>query len=193
MILLRHAEADDAYAGRCYGSIDVALSRAGHEHARLIAERLADQSISLVASSPRRRAMDTARPVAARHGLSISVLADLREMDFGTIEGCTYSEVEETMPDLWHQWMTDPTALRFPHGESYEDLCTRACLAVDTLRHNNPSHTIVVVAHGGVLRAVLADALQLAPRNIFRLDQSYGAINVIDWFHDTPLVRIVNG
>lgn len=193
LILIRHAEAEDAYSGRCYGSLDVALSPDGHQHAQQIATRLADQAITRVVSSPRRRALDTASPIATRHGLPIDVLTDLRELDFGTLEGRTYTEIETTMPELWHQWMTRPTALRFPDGESYEDLRARACRAVDTLRRNNPSQTIVVVAHGGILRALLAEALELASHNIFRLDQSYCAINVIDWFNDTPVVRIING
>jgi alpha-ribazole phosphatase len=193
MVLIRHAEAEDAYAGRCYGSLDVALSPTGHQHAHQVAERLADLPVTLVASSPRRRAMDTAAPIAARHGLAVEVLPGLREMDFGSLEGRTYTEIEQAMPELWHEWMTHPTALRFPDGESYEDLHARACHAVDTLRRDHPSQTLVVVAHGGVLRALLADALELASHNIFRLDQSYCAINVIDWFDNTPVIRIING
>jgi alpha-ribazole phosphatase len=193
MILIRHAEAEEAYAGRCYGSRDVALSPAGHQHAQRLADRLADQSVTLVVSSPRQRALDTAAPIAARQGLPVGVLTDLREMDFGSLEGRTYTEIEQTMPELWHEWMTRPTALHFPDGESYEDVRARACRAVHTLRHDNPAQTVVVVAHGGVLRALLADALELASHNIFRLDQGYCAINVIDWFDDTPVIRIING
>lgn len=193
MILVRHGEADDAYAGRCYGSLDVELSPEGHRHVQQAATRLADQAITLVVSSPRRRALDTAGPIAGQHGLPVNVLTDLREMDFGSLEGRTYNEIEATMPELWHEWMTRATALRFPDGESYEDLRARACRAANTLRHDNPSQTIVVVAHGGVLRALLADALDLAADNIFRIDQSYCAINVIDWFDETPVVRIING
>lgn len=193
MILIRHAEAEDAYSGRCYGSLDVALSPNGHQHAQVLADRLADLPVSLVVSSPRQRALDTATPIATLHGLPINISTDLRELDFGRLEGRTYTDIEATMPELWHEWMTRPTALRFPGGESYEDLRARACQAVNTLRRDNPSQTIVVVAHGGILRALLAEALELASHNIFRLDQRYCAINVIDWFDDTPVIRIING
>lgn len=193
MILVRHGEAEDAYAGRCYGSLDVALSPGGHRQAQLLADRLTDLPVSLIVSSPRQRALDTAAPIAARHGLPVTISQDLRELDFGTLEGRTYTEIQATMPDLWQEWMDRPTALRFPCGESYEDLRARACREADALRRDNPSRTIVVVAHGGILRALLAEALELASHNIFRLDQRYCAINVIDWFDDTPVIRIING
>lgn len=193
MILIRHTEAEDAYAGRCYGSLDVALSPTGHQQAGYVADQLSDQRIDLVLSSPRRRALATAEPVAVRRGLTIRVVDELRELDFGQLEGRSYKEIERSMPELWQEWMTRPTALRFPGGESYDDLRLRVCPAVDTVRREHPAQTVAVVAHGGVLRALLADALGLAPANIFRLDQRYGAINIIDWFDDTPVVRIVNG
>jgi alpha-ribazole phosphatase/probable phosphoglycerate mutase len=65
--------------------------------------------------------------------------------------------------------------------------------AVDRLRAGHAGRAFAVVTHGGVARAVLAAALAMPDDAIFAIDQSYGAVNVIDWFGDRPLVRAVNG
>lgn len=192
LILIRHTEPDEHAGGRCYGSLDVPLSESGRAHADRLARRLADQDVSIVLSSPRARARDTAAPIAHHHRLPVMRTDALRELDFGDLEGRTYQDIETSMPDLWSQWMTRPTEVKFPGGESYGDLRARACQTIDDIRRSRPDQTIIVVAHGGVTRAVLAATLGLPDRNIFRIDQRYGAINVIDWFEDTPVVRIIN-
>ena len=193
LVLVRHTEPIEKARGRCYGSSDVGLSPAGQEHASEIALQLADLSVATVFSSPRRRALDTAAPIAAVHDLPVEVLPGVRELDFGEIEGRTYEEIERDRPDLWRRWMSEPTAVRFPGGEGYGDLRRRVVAATDRLRTGHGGKTCVVVAHGGVIRAVLSATLGLPDEDIFRFDQSYGGITVIDWFDETPVIRLANG
>ncbi|MEO6700101.1 MAG: alpha-ribazole phosphatase [Jatrophihabitantaceae bacterium] len=192
LILVRHTEPAEQADGLCYGSLDVPLSESGRAHAERLALRLADQDASLVLSSPRARALDTAAPIARQHELPVTWVDALRELDFGELEGRTYQEIEASLPDLWAAWMTRPTEVRFPGGESYRDLRARVSQAIDDVRRSRPGQTIIVVAHGGVTRAALAATLGMPDHNIFRLDQRYGAINIIDWFDDTPVVRAIN-
>lgn len=193
VVLVRHTEPVEEARGRCYGSSDLALSATGRAHAEALAERLAGLAPAVVVSSPRRRARETAAPIASRHGLEPEVLAGLRELDFGEVEGETYEEIERTRPDLWARWMSEPTAVRFPGGEAYADVRDRVGAAIALLRRSYAEQTSVLVAHGGVIRAVLGAALDLPDSHIFRLDQSHGAISVIDWFAETPVIRLVNG
>lgn len=193
LVLVRHTEPIEEARGRCYGRSDIGLSRAGREHASKLGSRLSRLPIAAVFASPRRRALDTAAPIAARHDLAVETVAGLRELDFGEIEGKTYDEIERTRPDLWRRWMSEPTAVRFPGGEGYPDLRDRVVAATDDLRRLHDSRACVVVSHGGVIRAVLSAALGLPDAKLFYFDQSYGAINVIDWFDDTPIIRLVNG
>ena len=84
--------------------------------------------------------------------------------------------------------------MRFPGGESYEDLRERPVAAAAELRARHAGGTVAVVTHGGVVRAVLADALGLPSAAIFRLDVGYARVSVVDWFDgDAPVVRLVNG
>ncbi len=191
LVLVRHAEPEETAHGRCYGSLDVGLSQAGREHAAQLAVELAALDYDAVVASPRTRARETAEPLAAARGLEVTVADDLREIDFGSFEGRTYAEIEQSEPELFRAWMETPTAVRFPGGESYVDLRVRALRALDEVRAAHDS--AVVVTHGGVIRAGVAGWLELPDHAIFRLDQSYCGVTIVEWVGETPIVRLLNG
>jgi broad specificity phosphatase PhoE len=117
----------------------------------------------------------------------------LREIDFGELEGRTYEEIERERPELYRHWMETPTRVRFPGGESYGELRARVASCVDDAVAANAGAVIAVVAHGGVVRAALADALGLPDERAFALDVGYGRVSVVDWLGSTPVVRLING
>lgn len=192
LLLVRHAEAEDSARGRCYGSLDVGLSERGRAQCVSLADALAAEPVACVVSSPRVRAVETANRIADRHGLGVRVVDALRELDFGELEGRTYDEIAASLPELYEEWMTHPTRVRFPGGESYDDLARRALHAVASLRRVWASNTVVAVTHGGVVRAVLADALGIPADRIFRLAVSPASLSVLDWVDDVPIVAALN-
>ena len=191
LILVRHAEPQEDARGRCYGSLDIGLSEAGREHAGRLALRLASVECEAVYSSPRVRALETAAAIAAVFGLAPAVDEGLRELDFGELEGRTYDEIAASEPELYRAWMTTPTKVRFPGGESFADLKARSVAALERIRRLH-EHAIVVT-HGGVLRAGIAAWLSMPDEAIFRLDQRYCGVTIVDWLDDEPLVRLLNG
>lgn len=189
LILVRHAEPDESMRGRCYGSLDIGLSPAGIAQAARVVAELARAPIAAAYSSPRIRAIHT----IAGLGVPTTVVADLREIDFGSFEGMTYEEAEAKHPDVFRCWMERPTQVAFPGGECYADVKRRVRAAVTRIREAHPSGCAVVVAHGGTVRTILAEALRMADADIFRLDIAHASISVIDTFADgTPIVRLVN-
>lgn len=190
LVLVRHAEPEEDARGRCYGRLDVDLSERGRWDAFALGEVLAGERFDAVVASPRRRAIETAAMIAVQHGLWVDIDEDLREIEFGAFEGRTYEEIESGEPELYAAWMTTPTDVRFPGGESYADLRVRAARALDAIRAKHES--AAVVTHGGVIRAGLAAWLELPDRAIFRIEQSYCGVTVVDWLEDTPIVRVVN-
>lgn len=191
LILVRHTEPQEDARGRCYGSLDIGLSGAGRAHARELAGRLARLDYEAVYASPRLRASETAGPVAAARGLELLTDDGLRELDFGKLEGRTYDEIAKSEPELYRAWMETPTQVRFPGGESFADLKARAIVALDRIRDSHEA--AVVVTHGGVLRAGVAAWLSMPDEAIFRLDQRYGGVTIVDWVDGRPLVRLLNG
>jgi broad specificity phosphatase PhoE len=86
--------------------------------------------------------------------------------------------------------METPTRVRFPGGESYSDLRLRALRALDRIRALHESS--LVVTHGGIIRAALAEWLGMPDEAIFRLDMSYCGTTIVDWVEETPIVRLMN-
>jgi alpha-ribazole phosphatase len=190
LVLVRHGEPDESMHGRCYGSLDVPLSAAGLRRAAAVGETLRDHEVEAVYSSSLQRAFDTARAVASAHGLEAIPRDALRELDFGELEGMSHEEIASEHPELYRFWMEDPSKVRFPGGEALSDLRARVLPEVAGIRERHAGQAVAVVAHGGVVRVVLADALELPDTAFFRLDQPYGALSVVDWIEGVPVVRV---
>ena len=129
LLLIRHGAPHDDGRGRCYGSLDIGLSDVGRRQSEALAARLEDAPISLVVSSPRARAKET----AATLGRDARIDERLRELDFGDLEGRRFEEIEREQPDLYRRWMTELTRVRFPGGEGFEDVRSRTAAAISEL------------------------------------------------------------
>jgi broad specificity phosphatase PhoE len=191
LILLRHGEPDEAFRDRCYGRLDPGLSPVGREQMRRT-WRLFSREPAAIYSSPRRRALESASLRAAAVP-AVTIDERLREMDFGAFEGLAYRDISARYPETYAEWMTRPTKARFPGGECFTAMTARVREALQGIRRTHAGQTVAIVSHGGVNRIALATALDLDPDHIFRLDQSYACVNVIDYFDDVPLVRVMNG
>jgi alpha-ribazole phosphatase len=191
LVLLRHGEPHAGVHGRCYGQLDPGLSPTGREQMRRAWELLAGESPSAIYCSPRRRAVDSAA-LGPAGSPAIRIDDRLREIDFGAFEGLTYEDVASRCPDTYRQWMSEPTTVTFPNGESFQMLSARVGNALEDIRRTHSSETVAIVSHGGVNRAVLRDALNLEPRHVFRLAQAYACINVIDYIGDEAVLVAMN-
>lgn len=193
MVFVRHGQPEPESRGRCYGRLDVALSPEGVRESEALGATLAAVRLSAVYTSPRRRARSTAEAICA--GRSSPPVADDRlcELDFGTFEGRTYAEIEREEPEFFRRWMTEPTAVTFPGGESYGVLRARVASAVAEFRRDHEGETIAVVAHGGPVRAALAEVMSLPDERLFAVDVGYCRVSVVDWFGGDGIVRVLNG
>ena len=192
IVLVRHGEPDESVRGRCYGRLDVGLSPRGCEQMRQVWRLLSAEPLSAIYSSPRRRSVESASVLAARCS-AVTVDERLREIDFGDFEGLTYDDIAERFSETYEQWMTRPTEVTFPGGENFAAMAARVGEALGHIRGAHRGQTVAIVSHGGVNRIALATALELDVRRIFRLDQAYACMNVIDYIGDEPLVRLING
>jgi alpha-ribazole phosphatase len=191
LVLVRHGEPEQSMRGRCYGRLDVSLSARGRAQMNAMRRELAAAPITAFYSSSLRRAVESANILASGRG-SVTMCEDLREMDFGGFEGLTYCEIAERFPALYKRWMAAPTTVAFPGGELFDGMVRRVRAAIDNIRTAHPSRAVAVVSHAGVNRIALGSALGLEPGRLFAFDQSYACVNVIDYFGDTPVVRLVN-
>jgi broad specificity phosphatase PhoE len=191
LILLRHGEPEETVHGRCYGRLDPGLSHRGREQMRQAWLFVDNQSPSAIYSSPSRRALES---TALRSIDTPAAAVDerLREIDFGAFEGLKYDEILTRYPQQYDHWMTRPTDVVFPDGESFATMSARVREALEQIRRKHSRETVVTVSHGGVNRVALAQALDLDPRRIFRLAQSYACVNVIDYAGGESVVLVMN-
>jgi alpha-ribazole phosphatase len=192
LALVRHAEAAEDARGRCYGRLDVGLSAVGRVQCAALAEQFRGEPVGAVATSPALRARETAEAIAAPHGLDVEVAESLRELDFGDLEGRAYDEIAVSDPELYERWMTAPTTVRFPAGESFADLQERVDAGIAELRRVHRDELVVVATHGGVVRAVLRSVLELPAERIFRIAVEPASVTTLDWVDGEPIVRAVN-
>ena len=141
LLLLRHAEPE---RGRDETS---GLSPDGHADAARLASDLASEPIDAVYSSPSRRAVETALPLAALLGLPVREVADLRERELGTER---FGDFAAAVRATW-----DDFAFAHPGGESNAAAMRRIVAAHAELLASHPEGRIVLVTHGNVLALLL--------------------------------------
>jgi probable phosphoglycerate mutase len=159
ILLARHGETDWNSERRWQGHADRPLNEVGREQARELAETLTDRAIDVVYSSDLLRAHETALIVGERLGLPVSVDAGLREVDVGDWSGRVHSEIEGLDPDGYRRWREGGKG--WAGGESYEEMGERVVAAVLRLAARHPGETVLIVTHGGSIRACRATAAGL--------------------------------
>ena len=193
-VLVRHGETKANREYRYIGANDDALTDHGQAQAVQLAGALSVLPVAAVYSSPRQRAYQTALPIASRHGLTVQVLDDLREADFGTWEGLSRSEVVARSTQDAEQllaWERD-TVLAPPGGESLEAMHLRVSAVVEKLVQAHPDQTVVLVSHVGPIKAILCAALGAPISAAFRIFLDPATISVVDWRQPHPVVRLLN-
>jgi broad specificity phosphatase PhoE len=157
--LARHGQSDWNAAGRWQGHADRPLTALGLRQAAELAEELADVPLDAVYSSDLRRARETAEAVAAPRGQTVVVLRQLREVDVGSWSGLTRAEAKEHFPEAFRRWADGGQG--WDDGETYEHMAERVVEAVRDLAAGHARGTLLVVSHGGPIRALHAVALGL--------------------------------
>jgi alpha-ribazole phosphatase len=190
--LIRHGEPAEEARHRCYGSLDVGLSETGRAQMAQVAEYLKTEPVAAIYTSPRSRALESARILAAVPSWPVEIVADLREIDFGEFEGLPYDEIAARYPDIYRQWMETPTEVRFPNGESFSEMRGRILRASNAIQREREGQTVAIVSHGGVNRILIARALQMPDNCLFRLAQDYAAVNLLALADGLPSLQLLN-
>jgi alpha-ribazole phosphatase len=192
--LIRHGEIVGSGEFRYNGQADVPLTPKGLDQYRALAERLKNAPISACYSSDLSRCMDGADILCADREIRPVPMPELRELSFGEWEGLTWAELEEKFPDQWQTRMNDFVGYRAPGGECLLDLRDRAIPAITKIVSCHRGEEVFVVAHGGANRIILLDALGAPVSSMFRIEQDFGCLNIVDYYTDgNPVVKLLNG
>jgi probable phosphoglycerate mutase len=182
LILVRHGQTDWSESGRHTGWTDVPLNEAGRRQARLLAARLSGMRFALVLSSPLSRALDTCRVAGLADAAEVD--QDLREWDYGEIEGRTTDEIRESRPG-WTVWEGPVEG-----GESLADVGRRVDRVIE--RALAVDGDVAVFGHGHCLRILTARWLGLDPVAGALFELSTATISRLGWERERRVIELWN-
>jgi broad specificity phosphatase PhoE len=178
--LFRHGEVVLAETRRFIGHLDAPLSPLGERQSVAQAARLASVKLTALFTSDLIRARRTGEIIGAPHGLTPTVVPELREMAMGRWEGLTAAEIQRGEPAKFAEWMANVGKFPFPDGESVPDLDARAWPAFESIVDAHAGQAVAIVAHGGTNRALICRALELPVGRLLAIGQDYGALTVLE-------------
>ena len=159
LILTRHGHAEANRPWAFLGRTDSPLSAQGREQAAALSALLADFQLDAIYASPLQRARQTAVTIAVPHALTPILDDRLVEQDFGLWEGLTLDDVEAQFPDDAAAWQADARQHGPTGGENLTQVAARARRFYRDMRQARRTGVALVVAHGGILNALLCTLL----------------------------------
>ncbi|XP_012437005.1 phosphoglycerate mutase-like protein 4 isoform X1 [Gossypium raimondii] len=157
IIVVRHGETAWNATGRIQGHMDVELNEVGRQQAASLAERLSRvPEISAIYSSDLKRALETAETIVATCGkFEVIKDPDLRERHLGDVQGLLFREAAKVCPQAYRAFSSRRTDQVIPGGgESLDQLYHRATSSLQRICQKHTGKRVVVVTHGGVIRAL---------------------------------------
>lgn len=192
--LVRHGQVEGYEEKRYNGQVNVSLTQKGEDQSLRVSEHLAELPLEAVYSSDLDRSRYCAELIADAHGVQTQSLPSLRELNIGAWEGRTWAELQEAYPDDWQARLQDLVNFQVPGGESLQDAADRIRPTMKNILNEHSGRDVAVVAHGGVNRIVLLDAMDAPLEQAFSIEQDYGCLNIIDYFDDDQsVVKLLNG
>ena len=192
LLLVRHGLTEFNSTRRFAGYSDVEMNAAGYEQVERLRDRLADEKIDAVYSSDLGRAVATAQGICSGREVDIVPCPELRECNYGEIEGLTFQEINRLYPEVAALVVNFSLRLAFPGGESFEEFIARTITFLDRLEKHAPSDRILVASHSGPLRVLVCHLLGIDQNHWrqFRLDNA--SLSIVDTHPQGAIISLLN-
>ncbi|UCG09778.1 MAG: histidine phosphatase family protein [Dehalococcoidia bacterium] len=192
LLLVRHGDTASNSRERYWGHSDVKLSRAGLGQAEKLRDRLTSEKINVIYASDLERSWLTAQIIAQKHQLDINICPELREFNFGVVEGLTFDEISRLHPELAEFWASQNPKLKFPGGESLGDLRRRVNRFRQRLEKHTPEETVLIVAHAGALRILLCQLLGIGQHHWRQLRLNLASLSIVEIYPERTVLGLLN-
>ena len=193
LYLIRHGQVEGHEEKRYNGQGNVALTPVGKIQSEKTCQALSDSALQAVYSSDLYRCYHCARLIGEEHRIQVVRHPGLREVHVGNWEGRTCAELQKTFPVSWKRRIEDLENYRIPGGESLKLAADRVRPVMRQILANHAGAEVAIVAHGGINRIILLDALGAPLKQAFSIEQDYGCINIIEHDQDGhAVVKLLN-
>ncbi len=181
IILTRPGHVEGIKPERFRGRQPLELTARGRSEALAVAKRIAAAwRPRHIYTSPLGRCVETGAAIAKACGVTAETCGDLNDIDYGTWTFQTIAEAKTRDPDLFAAWFATPDLVRFPDGESLQDLAARVADALRMVLTRHRDDTVVLVDHDSVNRTLLLQLLDLPLSAYWRIAQEPCCLNEID-------------
>jgi len=191
LLLVRHGITILHRDDRFWGSTDVALSDTGVSQAGKLRDRLAREKIKAIYTSILSRARVTAETIASKHKVKVTPCPELKECNFGYVEGLTFEEIQRLHPDLAEELLNWKT-VAFPGGENIEQLNSRVLVFLEQLEKYGEKDTVLIVAHGGPLRLIICNLLGLGLEHWLQLRVELASLSIVETYSRGAILQLLN-
>jgi alpha-ribazole phosphatase len=193
LTLVRHTSLDIA-PSICYGQSDVSVSTNFENERISLQKKLAAFEFDAIYASPLVRCHQLAQALCTdeRFGHvneNIKLDARLKELNFGDWEMSPWDAIPREEFDVWAD---DYANLAPPNGETFSELHARAKSFVEDVSSHSQSKSILVVTHGGFIRALIAEVLQMPLKRLFRLTIDHASVTQLEFNGEVPKVLLMN-
>jgi phosphoserine phosphatase len=193
ILLIRHGHVDGIKPERFRGRQPLALTARGRAEAQAVAQRVAGAwRPRQIYTSPLGRCIETGTAIAKTTGAPTEICNDLTDIDYGAWQFKTFDDAERENAALFAAWFATPHLVRFPNGESLQDLAARAANALRFVLSRHPDDTVVLVSHDSINRALLMQLIDQPLSAYWTLAQSPCCLNEIDVTGGRVAVRRIN-
>ena len=192
--LVRHGETEWNRTGRIQGQIDTPLSHHGRIQSAALGERLSDAPLTAVYASDLSRTMETAKLITAGSGCEVTQTPELREFSYGEWEGMTIAEIEAQAPERLERRLKGRNEdFAGPGGENTYDVLERVRrFHEQALQRHRAGDNLLVVAHGGSLRALLVCLLDLPAEHFWRVHLNVASLSIVHSFGGSGVLQLWN-
>jgi broad specificity phosphatase PhoE len=192
IILVRHGETEWNVEQRFRGQHDIPLNDTGVAQAKALARRLADEPATAIYSSGLKRAFHTASIIGEPHGLTPIAEESLANINYGDLEGLTLTEVSERFPAMYNTLIHSPQLVRFPMGDTLDDLTLRGMMGIQALIARHSGETIIAVSHQVITRVLLCAMLGLDNSHHWNVIQDTACVNIVHFRRGQFYIDLLN-
>ena len=189
LILVRHGESELNIENIFFGHLDPKLTKKGQEQALKTKKILSNIDYKKICSSPLKRAVETANIINTKKN-NLNLIDELKELNFGILEGLTYEEILKKYPEDAIKWKENWQTYDYQTGESVEQLQKRCVDFVESLELSDGN--IVAVCHWGVINCILSYYFSGGLDGYWKFSPNYAGIIVIEFTDGYPILKGIN-
>jgi alpha-ribazole phosphatase len=185
LYLIRHTQ-PAIESGICYGQSDLCLAESFKKELEDVQKKIQALKPAAAFSSPLQRCQKLAIELGLQN---LKLDARLMELNFGAWEMQAWTSIPK---QEWDNWCQNFSSLAPPDGEAFCDLFERVSAFTTELEQSHNGDDVLVITHSGVIRALLAKALNLPLTEVFRFQVDYGSVSRVDFGRTGSSVAYVN-